>query len=79
MTNQTIKIPFKVSARAGKLLGRENFSNPEGAITELVKNSYDADASEIIITFEATADKRLLLSVEDNGHGMKEQVVIDHS
>ena len=37
MTNQTIKIPFKVSARAGKLLGRENFSNPEGAITELVK------------------------------------------
>ena len=43
------KIPFKVSARAGKLLGRENFSNPEGAIIELVKNSYDADANLLCI------------------------------
>ena len=52
MTNQTIKIPFKVSARAGKLLGRENFSNPEGAITELVKNSYDADAENCLVIFD---------------------------
>lgn len=46
------KIPFKVSARAGKLLGRENFSNPEGAITELVKNSYDADAENCLVIFD---------------------------
>ncbi len=45
------KIPFKVSARAGKLLGRENFSNPEGAIIELVKNSYDADAKNCFVVF----------------------------
>ena len=44
-----IKVPFKVSARAGKLLGRENFSNPEGAIIELVKNSYDADAKNCFV------------------------------
>ena len=49
--NIPTKIPFKVSARAGKLLGRENFSNPEGAITELVKNSYDADAENCLVIF----------------------------
>ena len=43
------KVPFKVSARTAKLIGLENFSNAEGAIIELIKNTYDAD-SEICIT-----------------------------
>ena len=50
--NIPTKIPFKVSARAGKLLGRENFSNPEGAIIELVKNAYDADSPSCYILFD---------------------------
>ena len=62
------KIPFKVSARAGKLFGRENFSNPEGAIIELVKNSYDADASEVTLLLKDSTEKEILVS--DNGHGM---------
>jgi len=45
------KINFKVSARTAKLIGRENFSNPEGAIIELVKNSYDADAKQTFVIF----------------------------
>lgn len=32
-----MKIPFSVSARTAMLIGSENFSNPEGAIVELVK------------------------------------------
>ena len=47
-----IKIPFKISARTAKLIGRENFSNPEGAIIELVKNSYDADAKNCFVIFD---------------------------
>src|SRR5690554_2033428 len=43
------KVPFKVSARTAKLIGLENFSNAEGAIIELIKNTYDAD-SEICVT-----------------------------
>lgn len=39
-----MKIPFSVSARTAILIGSENFSNPEGAIVELVKNAYDADS-----------------------------------
>ncbi|WOC26258.1 ATP-binding protein [Pseudoalteromonas sp. N1230-9] len=43
------KIPFEVSARAARLIGRENVSSVEGAITELVKNTYDADATSCIL------------------------------
>lgn len=57
------KIPFIVSARAGKLFGRENFSNPEGAIIELVKNSYDADATNCLVVF----DVQLIESMDENG------------
>ncbi|MCB9196788.1 MAG: ATP-binding protein [Flavobacteriales bacterium] len=46
------KIPFTVSARTARLIGQENFSNVEGAIIELVKNCYDADASVALIIFD---------------------------
>lgn len=57
------KIPFKVSARAGKLLGRENFSNPEGAIIELVKNSYDADANNCFVFFDVPTETKKIKTV----------------
>ncbi|HRP88568.1 MAG TPA: ATP-binding protein [Edaphocola sp.] len=61
--NTTIKVPFKVSARTAKLIGLENFSTEEGAVIELVKNTYDADANNCILIFdlkikiEKTVDK----------------------
>ncbi len=51
------KIPFKVSARTAKLIGQENFSNPEGATIELVKNCYDADAKNCLVVFDILFDK----------------------
>ena len=45
------RLPFKVSAKAARLIGRENVANAEGAIAELVKNTYDADASLCLICF----------------------------
>lgn len=45
-------IPFNVSARTARLIGRENVSSAEGAIIELVKNSYDADARFCVVYFE---------------------------
>lgn len=45
------KVPFKVSARAARLIGRENVATSQGAVTELVKNSYDADASICTVLF----------------------------
>lgn len=46
------KIPFNVSARTARLIGRENVSSAEGALIELVKNSYDADAKVCIVYFD---------------------------
>ncbi|MDD7913332.1 sensor histidine kinase [Polaribacter ponticola] len=87
------KIPFKVSARAGKLLGRENFSNPEGAIIELVKNSYDADANNCFVFFDVPFEtkknkngkeyqvpikEKSVLYIIDNGEGMTQKVINEH-
>ncbi len=44
-------VPFKVSARAARLIGRENVATSQGAVTELVKNAYDADANACAIFF----------------------------
>jgi signal transduction histidine kinase len=57
MTDNTIKIPFKVSARTAKLIGLENFSTEEGAVIELVKNTYDADANNCILIFDLKIKK----------------------
>ncbi|OPB93741.1 hypothetical protein BAS10_13135 [Elizabethkingia meningoseptica] len=93
MTNYTVKIPFKVSARAGKLLGRENFSNPEGAITELVKNSYDADAENCFVFFDIPVMEKKdengeiyivpdkensVIYIIDNGDGMEQNIIEEY-
>ncbi|MEO8234615.1 MAG: ATP-binding protein [Flavobacterium sp.] len=64
MINNTIKIPFKVSARTAKLIGLENFSTEEGAVIELVKNTYDADASKCILIFDLKIKKEKVINDE---------------
>lgn len=44
-------IEFKVSAKTARLIGRENISEADGAIVELVKNGYDADAECIFVKY----------------------------
>ena len=64
MINNTTKIPFKVSARTAKLIGLENFSTEEGAVIELVKNTYDADASKCILIFDLKIRKEKVINDE---------------
>lgn len=45
------KVQFRVSARAARLIGRENVATSHGAVTELVKNAYDADAGVCAVLF----------------------------
>ena len=45
-------IHFEVGAKAARLIGRENISNPDGALMELIKNAYDADASCVCVWFD---------------------------
>lgn len=72
------KIPFKVSARTARLIGRENVATAKGAIIELVKNGYDADSPFSIVlidnrcgVYHNRLDRKLYaqylsLGVEDN-------------
>ncbi len=71
------KLPFTVSARTAMLIGVENFSNPEGAIVELVKNAYDADSPYCYILFDVTKSDKHCLWIIDSGVGMTEQTIVD--
>lgn len=44
-------IKFNVSAKTARLIGRENIADVDGAVIELVKNAYDADASCCLVKF----------------------------
>jgi signal transduction histidine kinase len=52
MNKISTKVPFKVSARTARLIGRENIATSKGAIIELVKNGYDADSKVSIVYFD---------------------------
>lgn len=69
------KIPFNVDAYTAKLIGRENVSKLDGAVLELVKNTYDADASACLLYFEKETNT---LYIGDNGTGMTENIIIKH-
>ena len=63
---------FRVSAELKNILGRDLITSPDIAILELVKNSYDAHASKVEITFDDD-----YLSIADNGKGMSKDDLID--
>ncbi len=46
------KINFEVGAKAARLIGRENIADADGALVELIKNAYDADASCVCVWFD---------------------------
>mgnify|MGYP005763916829 CR=1 FL=1 len=56
-----------------ELLGKQNFTNDESAILELVKNAYDAKALQVILEFNADQ-----LTITDNGVGMSSDDIKIH-
>ena len=63
---------FRVSAELKNILGRDLITSPDIAILELVKNSYDAHATKVEITFDDD-----FLRIADNGKGMSKSDLID--
>lgn len=59
------KIHFSVDSALLRELGERLVGKPHIALAELVKNSYDADATRVVIRFD---DNKI--EVADNGHGM---------
>ena len=64
------KVNFKFASRFSSLIGRNLISNPIVAVSELVKNSYDADANNINVTFLNLLSGISQLVIEDDGDGM---------
>ena len=75
MRGREREVGFNVDAYTAKLIGRENVSKLEGAVLEIVKNAYDADASIFCLYYSKIKDMIYML---DNGTGMKEEVIRNH-
>ena len=69
-------VRFTVDAGVIDRLGKELVARQETAVSELVKNAFDADASISKINFENVNYSGGTLTIEDNGNGMtREQLV----
>jgi signal transduction histidine kinase len=69
-------VRFSVDAGIINRLGMELVARHETAVSELVKNAYDADATNVEIIFKETLKIGGTLVIEDNGLGMtKEQLI----
>ena len=70
------KEKFRPSSRIISTIGENLIKDNYAAIVELVKNSYDADASLVTITFEYKDDKQYI-SIEDDGIGMSPDTIVN--
>jgi signal transduction histidine kinase len=71
---------IRPAARLIHTIGSDLIGDSYAALVELVKNSYDADASEVKIVFEYTEidnENALIISIKDDGHGMNFDTVIN--
>ena len=75
---------FDINAAVVFRLGEELITDDVQALVELVKNSYDADATWVNVTIDTRAknpwgrkysDATGAILVEDNGHGMDEPTI----
>ena len=69
-TPKEISQPFRPRARVLQLLGDELISSARIAVFELVKNAYDADATEVVVRLELAPGKEPTITVRDDGEGM---------
>ena len=53
-----------------RLLGDELIGSPRLAVFELVKNAYDADASEVTVRLDIASGEESSITVSDDGEGM---------
>lgn len=78
MSDITYKI--RPAARLIHTIGSDLIGDSYAALVELVKNSYDADATNVDIVFKYTKiekENALVISIRDNGHGMDFDTVIN--
>ena len=60
-------LPFTIDAELLRELGERLVGKPHVALAELIKNSYDAEATQVTIKLSPDQDS---IEVQDDGHGM---------
>lgn len=70
MANTENSIQFNFSYYALKLLGKNLYSNPWSAISELVANGLDAQASSVKLFINMVNKEHSTIEILDNGSGM---------
>jgi Histidine kinase-, DNA gyrase B-, and HSP90-like ATPase len=70
-------VRFTTDAELVSRLGKELVARQETAVSELVKNAYDADATVVRVIFSRTEKAGGELFVVDNGIGMSRKELID--
>lgn len=70
MTKMNNTLSFRVSAGLKNLIGRDLISDKYIAVFELVKNSYDAGASKVKISYLVSDEGVGKIIISDNGSGM---------
>lgn len=75
MRKKEREIEFSVDAYTARLIGRENVSKLEGAVLEIVKNAYDADAKTFCLYYSEVHN---CVYIIDNGCGMTEDIIKTH-
>ena len=71
---------IRPAARLIHTIGSDLIGDSYAALVELVKNSYDADATKVDIVFKYTEidnENALIISIKDDGHGMDFDTVIN--
>lgn len=68
--------PFRANAHLLKLLGDELIGDDRLAVFELVKNSYDADATVVDVTLNLNGDKSNIIVWDKDGNGMDKNTIL---
>ena len=70
--------PFSPRARILKLVGGELIRDDVMAVAELIKNSHDADARVVTLSFDDTTTDEGVITVRDDGFGMNLEELLNH-
>lgn len=71
------KLSFKISSGLKNIIGRELITDKVIAIFELVKNSYDAGAKKVDISFNDIYSKNASIIISDDGNGMSKDDIVN--
>ena len=79
MSNESNILKWRFDVSTFRLIGRDLITDRVTALFELIKNCYDANATEVTVTFEnvGSINNTSRISIRDNGVGMSFEDIRD--